>query len=210
MNQVARVRFGKLVNVDAELDVANQEGDKLMDDVAFQEFLSNSKNRRRWEVAFIACVLALQLLGFLGLHVFCPDYLDAFFRLPIGLVLIFICVCWESIGLFLLFLPDTWWLVAIKLNFIFFSAAVPFLAFLYCHFSLPLLGSIAGLFVPVWIIVGIILLFCLSHLRWLTAIKWTTIFVVGVLPVLLYLAGTAIYPWVESILGMRHGPRFLQ
>ena len=181
-----------------------------MDDLAFQEFISNSKNRRRWEFAFIACAIALQLLGFLALHVFVPNYADPFFRLPVGLFLIFIFFVWESIGLVLLFLPDRWWLVIIKLNFIFCSALLPLLVCAYCHFSLPLISPIASLFVPIWIIAGIILLFCMPHLRWLSTIKWTTIFMIGVFPVLAYLAGTVIYPDVESIAGIRHGPRFLQ
>jgi hypothetical protein len=179
-----------------------------MDAPAFEEFIVNFKNRRRWEFAFIACALALQLLGFLALHLYHPNYIDPFFRLPVGLFLIFICVIWQSIGLVLLFLPDRWWLVIIKLNFIACSAIFPLLVHGYCHFALPLLGSIAALFAPIWIIAGVILLFSMSHLRWLATIKWTTIFVMGVLPVLLYLAGTVLYPYIESMLTgvIRHGP----
>jgi hypothetical protein len=188
-----------------------------MDKEAFGEFLAQAKNRRRLELGFLVCIAAVQLLAFLAQHIFFPHYADPFFHIPVGLVLIFCGALWQTFGLVLLLLPDKWWLLNIKINFIICTAAFPLLAHAYCHFCAPLFAPLTTLFTPAWIVAGIIALFCVSDQGWLAAIKWTTIFVAGALPVVLFLALTVIYPQVESFMaplgkfsGNRHGFRLFQ
>jgi hypothetical protein len=185
-----------------------------MDKEAFGEFLSQAKNRRRLELCFLVCATATQLVAFLAQLLFFSHYADPFFRLPLGMVLIFCGAVWQALGVVLLLLPDKWWLPIIKVNFILCTLAFPLLAHAYCHFCQPLLAPLTALFTPAWIVAGIISLVCIPHQGWLAAIKWTTIFVAGVAPVFLFLALTVIYPQVESYMaplgkfsGNRHGLR---